>query len=101
MLASEFATRQPKGLGKLVIADSPASMALWVKGANELRKGLPQEVQDALNKHEAADTTSDPEYIAATNEFYKRHLCRLDPMPQSLLDGLAWMERDPTVYSTM
>jgi len=101
MLASEFATRQPKGLRKLVIADSPASMALFVKAANELRKGLPQEVQDALNKHEAADTTTDPEYIAAMNEFYKRHSCRLDPVPQSLVDGLAWMEKDPTVYSTM
>ncbi|KAG2749131.1 proline-specific peptidase [Suillus brevipes Sb2] len=101
MLASDFATRQPKGLRKLVISDSPASMALWVKGANELRKGLPQEVQDALNKHEAADTTTDPEYIAATNEFYKRHVCRLDPMPQSLIDVFAWMEKDPTVYSTM
>jgi proline-specific peptidase len=101
MLASDFATRQPKGLGKLVISDSPASMALWVKGANELRKGLPQEVQDALDKHEAAGTTTDPEYIAATNEFYKRHVCRLDPMPQSLIDVFAWMEKDPTVYSTM
>lgn len=101
MLASDFATRQPKGLRKLVISDSPASMALWVKGANELRKGLPQEVQDALNKHEAAGTTTDPEYIAATNEFYKRHVCRIDPMPQSLIDVFAWMEKDPTVYSTM
>ncbi|KAG1781048.1 Alpha/Beta hydrolase protein [Suillus placidus] len=101
MLASEFATRQPKGLRKLVISDSPASMMLWVKAANELRKGLPQEVQDALNKHEAADTTSDPEYIAATNEFYKRHMCRLDPMPKPLLDTLAWTDKDPTVYLTM
>jgi proline-specific peptidase len=101
ILASEFATRQPKGLGKLVIANSPASMALFVKATNELRKGLPKEVQDALDKHEAADTTTDPEYIAATNEFYKRHMCRLDPMPQSLINGLAWMEKDPTVYSTL
>ena len=30
MLGAEFAVRQPKGLVSLVIADSPASMALWV-----------------------------------------------------------------------
>ncbi|KAG1876598.1 Alpha/Beta hydrolase protein [Suillus subalutaceus] len=101
MLASEFATRQPKGLGKLVIAGSPASTLLWVKAANELRKELPKKVQDVLNKHEAADTTTDPEYIAATNEFHKRHFCRLDPMPQSLLDGFAWIEKDPSVCLTM
>ncbi|KAG1793193.1 uncharacterized protein HD556DRAFT_526039 [Suillus plorans] len=88
MLASEFTTRQPKGLGKLVIVDLLASTMLWVKAANELRKGLSQEVQYALNKHEAVDTTTDPEYIATTNEFYKQHLCRLDPMPQCLVDRL-------------
>ncbi|KAG1754565.1 Alpha/Beta hydrolase protein [Suillus lakei] len=84
MLASDFATRQPKGLRKL--------------GRNELRKGLPQEVQDALNKHEAADTTTDPEYIAAMNEFHKRHMYRLDPMPQSWWTGLhGWKRIQPCI----
>lgn len=101
MLAAEFAVRQPKGLRKLVIADSPASMGLWVEAANELRKELPQQVQDALTKHEEAGTTTDPEYVAATNEFYKRHMCRVDPMPKPLTDALAWTEKDPTVYFTM
>ena len=58
-------------------------------------------MQDALNKHEEAGTTNDPEYIAATNEFYKRHVCRIDPMPKALADAFAWTEKDPTVYFTM
>lgn len=101
MLAAEFAVRQPKGLRKLVIADSLASMGLFVEAANVLKKELPQDMQDALNRHEEAGTTADPEYIAATNEFYKRHLCRVDPMPKPLTDALAWTEKDPTVYFTM
>ncbi|KAJ8483332.1 hypothetical protein ONZ51_g4803 [Trametes cubensis] len=35
MLAARHATRQPKGLKRLVISDSPASMPLFVKAANE------------------------------------------------------------------
>lgn len=39
------ARRQPRGLKKLVVSDSPASMKLFVEGALELRKGLPEDVR--------------------------------------------------------
>lgn len=45
MLMSRWASRQPKGLHRLVIADSPISMKLWVEAANRLRLQLPQETQ--------------------------------------------------------
>ncbi|KAH7929615.1 proline-specific peptidase [Leucogyrophana mollusca] len=101
MLASCYAVQQPIGLKKLIIADSPASMALWIEVANELKKELPQDVQDALDKHEAAGTIQDKEYIDATTVFYDRHLCRIHPMPKPLADSFGWMEQDSTVYLTM
>ena len=52
-------------------------------------------------RHEAAGTVTDPEYLAATEEFYGRHVCRVVPMPQDFVDSDAQMEAEPTVYHTM
>lgn len=101
MLGAEIAVRQPAGLVSLSICNSPASMDLWVQGATELRAHLPQDVQDALDRHEADDTVTDPEYLAATEEFYRRHVCRVVPTPQDFVDTVAQMEAEPTVYHTM
>lgn len=101
MLAAEYAIRQPKGLHKVIIANSPSDMRTFVEEANRLRLELPQEVQDALNKHEKDGTTDSEAYEAAVMEFYARHLCRIDPMPQDMLDTLENIKRDPTVYHTM
>ncbi len=101
MLSAEIAVRQPAGLASVAICNSPASMELWMAGAAELRSRLPQETQDALTRHEEADTVTDPEYLEATNEFYRRHLCRVEPTPQDLIDTMTQMEAEPTVYYTM
>ena len=101
MLGAEIAVRRPDGLRSLAICNSPASMELWVAGAAELRAQLPPQTQDALDRHEAAGTVTDPEYLAATLEFYRRHVCRTDPFPQDFLDSEAQMEAEPTVYHTM
>lgn len=100
MLGAEHAIRQPKGLKALVIANSPASMALWVKEANRLRDLLPKDVQATLLKHEAANTTSDPEYEKAVRVFYDRHVCRV-PWPPEVEASFAQIAKDPTVYHTM
>jgi L-proline amide hydrolase len=101
MLSAEIAVRQPSALASLTICNSPASMELWMAGCAELRSQLPLETQAALDRHEKADTVTDPEYLEATNEFYRRHLCRVDPMPQDLIDTISQMEAEPTVYHTM
>ncbi len=101
MLGAEHAVRRPAGLQSLVIADSPASMALWVAEANRLRLALPAEVQDVLLRHETAGTTLHPDYETATRAFYARHVCRLDPWPEEVTRTFEAMASDPTVYATM
>ncbi|MGP4043067.1 proline iminopeptidase-family hydrolase [Streptomyces sp. 2A115] len=101
MLAAEHAVRRPAGLRGLVIANSPASMELWLSGAAELRSALPPEVQRTLLAHEAAGTTDHPEYLAAEQVYNERHVCRVVPTPsevQATWDNIA---ADPTVYHTM
>lgn len=101
MLAAVFATQQPKGLHKLIIADSPASMELWMKAAALLKLQLPQEIQDTFRKHEEEDTTTHEDYLKATQVFYDHFLCRVKPMPAPLVASFGWIDKDPTVYMTM
>ncbi|CAH0226068.1 L-amino acid amidase [Microbacterium oxydans] len=101
MLAAEHAVRRPPGLKGLIIANSPASMPLWMQAAEQLRSALPDEVQRTLVAHEAAGTTDSPEYVAAMHVYYRRHVCRIDPWPAELEATLAAIDADPTVYHTM
>ena len=101
MLAAEHAVRRPDGLQSLVIANSPASMELWLSEANRLRGDLPPDVQATLLEHEEAGTTSSPEYLAAEQVFYDRHVCRVVPNPPEVVASFAALEVDPTVYHTM
>jgi len=101
MLAAEHGVRQPEGLRGLVIANSPASMALWREAAAGLRTELPAEVQATLERHEAAGTTDSPEYRAASEVFYARHVCRVQPMPAEVARTFAAIDADPTVYHAM
>ena len=100
-LAQEHAFTHPAGLRSLVLSNTAASFPDFVSEANRLRLDLPPEVEATLRQHEAAGTTDDPTYAAACEVFYRRHLCRLDPWPQGVVDGLAKLDEDPTVYHTM
>ncbi|HEX7526405.1 MAG TPA: proline iminopeptidase-family hydrolase [Gaiellaceae bacterium] len=100
MLSMEHALDRPPGLRAIVVADSPASIPLWVEEANRLRADLPQDVQETLTRHEADGTTDSPEYEAAVRVYYDRHLCRV-PWPDYVERSFAQMDDDPTVYHTM
>ncbi len=101
MLGAEHAVRRPAGLASLVLANAPASMALWVAEANRLRLALPPDVQQDLLRHEVAGTTPHPEYERATMAFYTRHVCRLSPWPEEVTRTFAALAADPTVYAVM
>jgi L-proline amide hydrolase len=101
MLAMEHALNHPAGLRGIVVADSPASMTLWVSEANRLREALPPDVQRKLTQHEEAGTTDDPEYEAAVAVFYERHVCRVVPMPDCVVRTFEQVAANPTVYHAM
>ncbi|HVB19388.1 MAG TPA: proline iminopeptidase-family hydrolase [Acidimicrobiales bacterium] len=101
MLGAEHAIRQPAGLRSLVLSNSPASMALWASEAKILRSQLPRAIEDALDRHEAAGTIEDPEYLEATMLYYDKHVCRVVPNPPEVVRTFEWMMEDSTVYNTM
>ena len=101
MLGAEYAVTRPQGLKSLTIANSPASMKLWVEEANRLRADLPEDVQETLTRHEKAGTTDHPDYQQATMVFYERHVCRVVPFPPEVAESFAQVARNPTVYNVM
>jgi len=101
MLAAEHAVLRPAGLRAVVIANSPASMELWLAEANRLRAELPADVQDALLRNEQAGTTDSQEYLDAEKVFYDRHVCRVVPNPPEVVASFEALAQDPTVYHSM
>lgn len=101
MLGAEHGIRQPAGLKGLVLSNSPSAMSLWLSEAARLRGALPVEVADALNRHEAAGSLDDPEYLAATEAFYAEHVCRVVPNPPEVQLTNEAMAEESTVYNVM
>ncbi len=101
MLAAEHAVRQPIGLSSLILSNSPASMVLWSSEAKVLRAKMDPAVAEILDCHEARGTTSDPEYVEATQVYYDEHVCRVVPNPPELVRTTKFMARDSTVYHVM
>lgn len=112
MFGAEYAIAQnqndaSRGLKRLIISNSPASMPLWVASCNEWRAVLPGDLNETLKRHEKTQDYANPEYIAATLEFYKLHMCRrpnvngVDPFPDNVMAMMKNIEDDDTVYFTM
>ncbi|KLO25441.1 proline iminopeptidase-family hydrolase [Mycobacterium haemophilum] len=101
MLAAEHALSQSPGLRGMILANTPASMPLWVAGVNQLRSELPAAVQETLSSHESNGTTDSAEYLGAQQVFYDRHVCRMVPNPPELMASFEAVQEDPTVYHAM
>ena len=85
VVALTYALRQPPGLASLTLASTYANRALLDADGERLVDELPDDVRDALRQHEAAGTTDDPAYQAADVFFFRRHICRLEPLPDCLV----------------
>ncbi len=99
MLAVDYMLTEPDGVRSLILASPALSVRRWAKDAERLIAQLPEEMQQAIEHHEAAGTTDDPEYQAATMEYYKRYLSRSDPWSADLL--LAFENLNTELYSFM
>jgi L-proline amide hydrolase len=101
MLGMQYATGRPDGLVSLIVESSPASVPAWMPELQRLRAELPPEVEATLREHEEAGATDDPAYEEAVMVFYQRHLCRVDPWPDWLVECFSILEANPEVYRSM
>ena len=70
------------GIASVVLSSPLLSTPLWIEDANFLREQLPQDIQDTLDRHEAAGTIDSDEYKAASQEFYRRHVYGGERIPR-------------------
>lgn len=99
-LAIEYMLTRPSGVVGLVLASTSASIPQFVEEAEKLKAALPPEVYETMRRHEAAGELHHPDYEAAVEEFYVRHVCRLDPWPDPMVRTGENLEGNP-VYETM
>jgi proline iminopeptidase len=92
MLALAYALAHPEGVRSLVIASGLASVPLARSEMERLCRELPPPFPALLEKHAARGEFDHPEYQAATELFYRRHVCRLDPWPAELLRTFQLMD---------
>ncbi|KAH9478580.1 L-amino acid amidase [Psilocybe cubensis] len=102
MLVAQYAaTRLPKGLKRLIIANAPASMELASIGTDQLLERFPPEFQKSVRKHESEGTQESEEYQALVSEFYNKHVCTIDPWPKDVNTTFELLMTNPGVYQAM
>jgi len=99
-LGIEYLISQPRGIVSATLASTSASIPQFVAEAGKLKAQLPPEMVAVMQRCEAAGDWRNPEYEAAVTEFYRRHLCRLDPWPDALLRSIRNLDGN-AVYDTM
>jgi proline-specific peptidase len=83
-LGIEYMLSNPKGIVSLVLASTSASIPQFVAEAETLKAQLPPEMYATMQRYEATGDYQNPDYLAAVDVFYRRHLCRMDPWPEAL-----------------
>ena len=99
-LGIEYMLSGPRGVVSLVLASTSASIRQFVAEAETLKAQLPPEMYALMQRAEADQDYQNPEYLAAVDTFYRRHLCRLNPWPDALERTNKIIDGNP-VYLTM
>ncbi|SMF09757.1 proline iminopeptidase-family hydrolase [Paenibacillus barengoltzii] len=100
MLAATYLIkRKPKGVRSITFSSPCLSAERWKRDADVLISKLPQEVREAIVRNEERGTTDSEEYRNAVDEYYKRHLIRIDPLPEVVIQNRA--KSNSEVYLTM
>jgi len=99
-LSIEYMTRGATGIERLVLASTSASIPEFMAGARGLIEQLPEPHRSVLIELGERGEYDHPDYLAAVDVFYHRHLCRMDPWPEALVQSGEQMDGNP-VYLTM
>lgn len=99
-LAVEYMLRRPAGVASVVFASTSCSIPEFSRECRRLIDLLPEAQRDAIHHHAARGAFQHPDYLAALDLFYARHLCRLPVWPDCLRRTVANLDGNP-VYDTI
>ena len=85
MLAIEYmATRKTTGIESLILSGPALSVSRWIKDQHEYLKEFPEATQQAIKECEESGDFKSEKYQDAIQEYYHKHVCRMDPWPDCL-----------------
>ena len=84
-LAIEYLCRGTEGIERVVLASTSASMRQFGEESLRLIHALPPAICDTILELSELRLYDDPAFVAASMEFYARHVCRLDPWPEAMV----------------
>lgn len=84
-LAIEYLCRGTTGIEQVVLASTSASMRQFGEESLRLIHALPPATCATILELSEARQYDDPAFVAASTEFYRRHVCRLDPWPEAMV----------------
>ncbi len=99
MLAQQYTLDVNSGAVSLTISNSISSIPQFSAMVARLKSELDPQTQSAIARHEAAGTTSAPEYRAAIRTWNETFLCRVRPWPAELMAAFAGMGAQ--IFETM
>jgi len=99
-LGIEYLLRQPPGIASAVLASTSSSIPEFSRACEALIAALPEEHRVALETLGARGQYDHPDYLAAEESFYQRHLCRLAAWPDCMLRSVENLHHTP-VYGAI
>ncbi|HOV86778.1 MAG TPA: proline iminopeptidase-family hydrolase [Syntrophobacteraceae bacterium] len=100
MLAVEYVlTRKPEGVLSLILSGPCLSVSRFIEDQKAYLLDFPQDVQETIRRSEESGDFRSREYQDAMIMYFSRHLCRLQPWPNCLIETLEKMGLN--VYETM
>jgi proline iminopeptidase len=84
MLAQAYALEHQSNLVSLTLSGTASSIKMLMEEGEKVFQTLPADVRKKITKHESDGDFTNPEYLAALDEFNHRHQALADPWPEAL-----------------
>ncbi|KAF2156487.1 proline-specific peptidase [Myriangium duriaei CBS 260.36] len=103
MIAPDFATSQPRGLQRLIIASGSASTELASQAFDELKNQMPTEHQKVVDEAVCNEEYESEAYKKAFDYVIKMFMCHTPsgPLPEEMAQALRNLDTDATVKNAV
>ncbi|WP_229768117.1 proline iminopeptidase [Sulfodiicoccus acidiphilus] len=95
-LALAYALKYQESLKGLIVSSGLSSVPLTIREMRRLISQLPGHQRRAIEEHGEKGEFDHPDYVEAVSEFYRRHLLRVEPMPEAVKRTFLYTERRKT-----
>ena len=99
LLAFEYLLTKPTGVKSVIMSGPAISIVRFRHDVDSMIAMLPDSLIQAIRKNEKAGTTTAPDYMAASQVFYDRHVIRTKPLPADVESTFKYLGTQ--VYNTM